>query len=534
MITKDDVFDLSAYQNAHYTATHWLWETPGSGPQAGFPWARWVGDETKMPAGPELAHLSDLVALQLGDEWHLDDVATRDRAVNWFNAIRNQWPDTILYMNNWGGQVNDAALGDFITRAKPDMLAFDTYPFTSSYPSGGAPYGPSHGSPTNWYSEMRKYRVHAQNASYEPGHAGGVPWGIYRQTFHAVQDYNQTIYRDPSPSEMNLNTYGALAFGATTFIDFTYNTGASSVAPSGTLQPGYALQAEINRRARNLGKALVHLTGKDSPSSGANPTLDIMFRRGKTGLGTTDVTPLPIGFNPDDGLPNTISEWIPDRNDPYMRGWTVTNLGAKNGGLSGDVIISWFKPLDATKDDPNDVDDQLYFMVVNGLTGPDGTAADYRQRVKINFLSAVGPTLQRLNDDTGAVEFVNLELTNGRRFLDITLDGGAGQLFKFNTGHAFLGTSQSLSGDYNGDGLVDAADYVVWRKGSGTLYNSIPYGTWNREFGTSSNGAGSSSDSQAAVPEPASLVVFASVAALSMAGCNFQRTFSRKTATNRE
>ncbi|MEX2170340.1 MAG: hypothetical protein WD851_13585 [Pirellulales bacterium] len=506
MVTKDDVFHLATFQNANYSAIHWLWESSPAqhGPAPGFPWARWVSNESQMPGATEQPYLSQLVALQLGDEWHLNDPAVRDRAVNWFNAIRNQWPDTILYMNNWGGQVNDAELGDFITRARPDMLAFDTYPFTSTYPTG-PPNAPAYGSPTNWYSELRRYRVHAQNAD--------IPFGIYRQTFHAVQDYNQTIYRDPSPSEMNLNTFGALAFGATTFIDFTYNTGASSLfnPPGGDSnpKPAYFQLADINRRARNLGKTLVHLVGLDSPPNGGLPTMDIMFHRGKTGPEPTEVTPLPSGFNADDGAPNTFSEWVPDRNDPYMRGWVVTNLGTKNSGLRGDVILSWFKPLDAAHDNLTDVDDQLYFMVVNGFTGPDGTAADYRQRITVNFLAAVGPTIQYLDSNTGEVALWNLPFaptTQTRRQLIIELDGGEGMLFKFNTGHGFLGTSAGLSGDYNRDGVVDIGDYLTWRDNLGAIYTQAHYHVWRANFGRSStSGAALDTSTRAVVSEPQSL-----------------------------
>jgi hypothetical protein len=176
------------------------------------------------------------------------------------------------------------------------MLMFDTYPYKSQYvanpPPGGSKVGaPIGGPPTNWYGDLRRYRVHALNA--------GLPFGAYRQTFHAVQDYDQTVYRDPSPSEQNLNTSGALAFGATYLVDFTYNTGASSLftPPGGDSTPtaAYARQAENNRRARNLGRSLVHLTALDGAPNGALPTTDILFLRGHTGPNTTDRTPVPVG-----------------------------------------------------------------------------------------------------------------------------------------------------------------------------------------------------------------------------------------------
>ncbi|WP_231954537.1 PEP-CTERM sorting domain-containing protein [Pirellulimonas nuda] len=72
-----------------------------------------------------------------------------------------------------------------------------------------------------------------------------------------------------------------------------------------------------------------------------------------------------------------------------------------------------------------------------------------------------------------------------------------------------------LTGDYNGDGFVDAADYTVWRDSVGTS-NVLPgdlvggvigndqYQQWKDNFGASlAQGAAAS---QAAVPEPASLL----------------------------
>ena len=58
-------------------------------------------------------------------------------------------------------------------------------------------------------------------------------------------------------------------------------------------------------------------------------------------------------------------------------------------------------------------------------------------------------------------------------------------------------------GDYNNDLVVNAADYVVWRKTDGTAAN---YDTWRANFGqTAGSGAGAATN--AAVPEPATLVL---------------------------
>ncbi|HJQ80788.1 MAG TPA: hypothetical protein VJ828_12570, partial [Lacipirellulaceae bacterium] len=59
-----------------------------------------------------------------------------------------------------------------------------------------------------------------------------------------------------------------------------------------------------------------------------------------------------------------------------------------------------------------------------------------------------------------------------------------------------------LAGDYNNDGKVDAADYVVWRKNP-AAHGGDPagYNTWRTNFGAMSGGG--SSSAPGAVPEPA-------------------------------
>lgn len=437
MITSGDVFHLSTYSNANYTSINWLWDSNPSlhGTPPGFPWSRWARNQSEMPPlGSEGSYTTQLVTLQLGDEANMNDGAIRTNAINWFSAVRSNWPSTILYVNNFGGQVNDTNLYDFYVKAQPDMLCFDTYPWHSVYDINQ----PNHtgpvigGPPTTWYSDLRRYREHAKGAN--------LPLATYRQTFHAVQDYDSTVYRDPSPSELRLNTFAALAFNAKTLIDFTYNTGASSLftnAYGGDNAPNalYYEHVNINLRARNLGQALVRL----KPIADAVPqsyTTSIMFIRGKNSSGTPNAIPISFLADPED--PSSYTDWAYQRNDPYLtNNWVVTNKGAKNNGQPGDVIVSWFKPLDETFDGLN-YTNEIYMMVVNGLSDPTGTAADCLQEIQLNFRDAF-VAVEMLNPLTGQVQIQALALTNGLRQLVLNLNGGDAALFKFSDGAPFVG-----------------------------------------------------------------------------------------------
>jgi hypothetical protein len=76
----------------------------------------------------------------------------------------------------------------------------------------------------------------------------------------------------------------------------------------------------------------------------------------------------------------------------------------------------------------------------------------------------------------------------------------------------------ALAGDYDGNGVVNAADYVMWRNNPGA-FGGTPggYNTWRANFGaTSGSGSGSALGTQA-VPEPASLVLLVTVLIASIA-----------------
>jgi hypothetical protein len=75
-----------------------------------------------------------------------------------------------------------------------------------------------------------------------------------------------------------------------------------------------------------------------------------------------------------------------------------------------------------------------------------------------------------------------------------------------------------LQGDYNGDGVVDAADYTVWRDTMGSSGSALAadgnnngvidagdYDVWVMHFGEHAGGSGASVNSS--VPEPASILL---------------------------
>jgi len=75
-----------------------------------------------------------------------------------------------------------------------------------------------------------------------------------------------------------------------------------------------------------------------------------------------------------------------------------------------------------------------------------------------------------------------------------------------------------LLGDYNSDGVVDAADYVVWRKNEGSIttlpndphggtIGTLQFNTWRANFGNMAGSGSGAESAKAAVPEPTALVL---------------------------
>jgi hypothetical protein len=91
----------------------------------------------------------------------------------------------------------------------------------------------------------------------------------------------------------------------------------------------------------------------------------------------------------------------------------------------------------------------------------------------------------------------------------------------------------SVSGDYNGNGVVDAADYVIWKKnlgltggatkaqGDGTGDGNVTsddYDYWRTRFANTTGGSGTGGLSTNAVPEPNTIVMLMTSLLISASG----------------
>ena len=127
-----------------------------------------------------------------------------------------------------------------------------------------------------------------------------------------------------------------------------------------------------------------------------------------------------------------------------------------------------------------------------------------------SFTPAAGTSFDILDWSSLSGTFFSLSLPS----LTAGLTWNASQLYTAGV------LSVTLTGDYNGNGNVDAADYSVWRDSLGRTGTGLAadgngdhaitqadYDLWKMHFGESAPGSGAGASANAAVPEPATLLL---------------------------
>jgi hypothetical protein len=288
-------------------------------------------------------------------------------------------------------------------------------------------------------------------AGIEGNGAWPIPYGAYLQTWV----YNNHMI---SESEMRLNQFAPWAFGYKFVSAFVYTEPNSSHQIDSVLFNGigdssptgkFTEVATTNDMSR-LGPVLVRLI-----------STDVRMKLGRHWTGRTEWWQTGP-WDETNTQPSGVALWSSTA-DPYMTAISVSNPGPYNTyrredffdswyvELPGDVVIGYFKPLHESFDGPS-YTNQKYFMITNGLTDAVGNAYGCRQTITVDFnFGSSGITgLQRKRRSDGVVEnivaggsysgltFTSLGGSSYRMVL--TLDGGTGDLFKYNTGAPFVGS----------------------------------------------------------------------------------------------
>ncbi|MFA5866015.1 MAG: hypothetical protein WC975_15180, partial [Phycisphaerae bacterium] len=423
-------FDLALWSASNFTTVDF-----GSGPAypadympspPGLPWANITGTRERLDASDE-PYASMLVRLSIGDEQDIRDVNVLSSAASTTANMHNNYPNVIMHTNQ-GTPRTMQEVRNYMQIVQPDMLMFDEYPFGAVEYSGI--------SPTAFYEYMERYRKLGLEGN-DGTRANPIPTGVFLRTFYTEVLPNASIV---SESEIRVQYFAAWAFGYKLVDDFIYEDKPSGSYVDSVMFSGTGIEsptttfyqiAETNRQSLNLGSALVRLLSSD-----------VRFIVGRH-----------------NGQYNTLPAGIPSWDStagPYITDISATNIGTKNNNQEGDVIVGYFKPLAAEFTNSGHEND-VYFMIVNALSDT-GLAADCRQQIRLDFdFGSSGITkLLRLSRETGLVEVVNLVSDGGSLYhLDLILDGGTGDLFKFNDGGSFVSSTTVQGtvyfGNYSGD-----------------------------------------------------------------------------------
>lgn len=347
-----------------------------------------------------------LISLQIGDEILFDDAA------EYVSYVRQQYPEVLSYFN-FDGHESDGQIAGFQQEADPDLLTFSRYLDPTS-------------SPSPMYGALAQYRRLAAAGNDGTG-TRPIPFGQY---VRAYNEHRGNRYLGFTGSRVRLSVFSSWTFGAKWISLFKYTGGdvdwihpnimLFDAWPDGAPTQAYDDYAEALGQSRRLGSTLTRLQ-----------STDVRFLAGQT---------LVDGVAVANGRPGGVTDWD-SAADPWIEEIRVENLGTHNDQQPGDVVVGYFSPLEEASDGPF-YRDEIYFMVLNGLidhvddTGP----TEQRITLELDFADSGITGVERLDRVTGEVESMALHHLGGSRYeMNLVLDGGAADLFKFATGSCFVG-----------------------------------------------------------------------------------------------
>jgi hypothetical protein len=306
------------------------------------------------------------------------------------------------------------------------------------------------------------------------------------QTFSAANAYNFGY------SKFNNTIYGAVSESGTQFTSFNVTTGATGISPTLNTASIYT-QFNMFKPDRDTGK--LYAIMRDPIGLG-----DAI---GSVNFATGEVTPIGTPFD-NGGFTFPLAGDFDSTDDRFV--FISQDPGNSNA-------ISFFS-VSAIAGGAN-------IAVISGTT-PSALAYDVSSD-RFYGLSVGGGNIQLLNvnETTGVTSNIGSTFTLATWDQDFTIDPATGMGYLtgrtaamgsteralFAIGLADGSVSQSANfdfatldlannpnalvavssapGDYNGDGIVNAADYVVWRKGLDATYTQDDYNVWRANFGQS-------------------------------------------------
>ena len=126
----------------------------------------------------------------------------------------------------------------------------------------------------------------------------------------------------------------------------------------------------------------------------------------------------------------------------------------------------------------------------------------------------------------GTIDFISSFGEDALGNLYIVDMGNLGTPDGFGRGEVYKIVPRNVAfGDFNGDTVIDAADYTSWRDGLGTKFSRTDYDVWRANFGRTIAGTASFPFNQAPEPTPGTMLLLAVASMLAVPGshCRLMR-----------
>jgi len=378
-----------------------VWVKPGQSHQyfraadaAGLEWACWHrGREEQISKAMAIPGNSFIMT---GDEPNTDKLKPIAELSEW---VRETYPDTPAFANLAIPKVDHDL---YIRMCKPDVFSFDHYPLQRN-------------------GETQDTWLYNLNWGRQTSMRHRLPYWMYLQAYGRKLDRPTYAYRNPGAADIRFLVFSFLAHGGTGMQWFIYYGYEDSMVMDSEVADTARTPAEKHKyensyptrswfairnvapEVQNLARAIVHLRPKGEVGYFGNGRL------------WDHKAPTYPRYNP----------VVPFRCSRFAGHGALKSVQVLGADEMGGMVGVF-----------DDRGGQEYFMVVNFQHGAKMSKMDGLRTLRLVFDKSVR-SVERLNRLTGRAETLRTKAEADSRQLDIRLEGGTGDLFKWSNGKAW-------------------------------------------------------------------------------------------------
>lgn len=359
--------------------------------EAGIGWA--CGSVGELAAIGEAMKIDGNDFIMVGDEPGDDEL---EEIAALTDQVRAQYPRTPLFTNLSFMKVSHDR---YVRLCRPDILSFDHYPLLRN------------GETQNHYLYNLAWGRHSAR-KYQ------LPYWLFLQSYGREHEKSNYAYRVPDEADIRFLVFTHLAHGGAGILFYHYyghpgsmiddvgvEREASGPVSAHRYRNTVASRAwfavrDVAPEVHALARALINLRSKGEITYAGNGRL------------WDHAPPRYSKHNREDGY----------RTRKFDAHGSLRGVRVLDGQDMG-LLVGFF----------DDKWGQEYFMVVNLAHGPNLSKMDVARKVRLVFNGRI-EAIERLNRLTGRVETLGTTEGEDGRVLDIKLEGGTGDLFKWHTG----------------------------------------------------------------------------------------------------